>query len=166
MELWEPIPEFWGYSISNHGRVRNDNTGRILAIMRNPLGVCYVGMNKGKKQYRRSLGLLVCRAFVSRPDVDRRNEFNQPIHLDGDQTNNFADNLMWRPHWFAVRYAIQHKRGPSRDANPVVDLATMDYYERPWDACLKFGLIELDLIQSCLNRTYVFPTFQTFRFAE
>ena len=165
MENWKPILGFYGYSVSDQGRVRNDDTGRLMTIVRNQGGTCYVGLTKGRKQNRRSLPLLVANAFV--PPVRDRIDFDTVIHLDNDQSNNRADNLLWRPHWFVIKYHIQHNNGPlGKLDQPVMDLNTREIYSNTWEVATTYGLIEKDLILSILNRTFVWPTFKEFRFVE
>lgn len=167
MEQWKRISGFLGYSVSDEGRVRNDNNGRILAVQQNKDGVCYVGLARNRVQNRRSLGGLVANAFVPRPDLRKhRDDFTEVIHLDGDNANNAAYNLRWRPHWFVSSYARQMKHGPLyKEAGPVVIIGSgANPFDSPWHAATTFGLLEADLVSSIMNRTYVFPTFQEFRF--
>lgn len=162
---WKRIPQFPTYSVSDTGLVRNDDTGRIMAIRRNPHGVHYVGLMKGKKQRNVSLARLVAEAFVSRPPQDRDNKFNNPIHLNGHRDDNQAHNLMWRPYWFAKSFQQQFAKGPTVAA-AVLEINTQERYSRPLIAAMAFGLLEKDIISSALNRTFVWPTFQEFRFIE
>lgn len=165
MEEWKKIQLFDRYSVSDQGQVRNDETGRVLTILRNQHGVCYVGLMRGHAQCRRSIPLLVAHAFVPKPMTAQRRTFDKPIHLNGDQTNNHAYNLMWRPHWFAMKYRAQFRVGPTV-ATPVLDLETRERYPSPWIAALSFGLLEKEVIVSGLHRTFVWPTYQQFRFVE
>lgn len=162
MENWEPIEEFDRYSVSDLGRVRNDETGRVLTVLRNQYGTSYVGMFREKKQYRRSIAKLVGQAFV--PKMSNRDDFTSLIHRNNDLTNNRADNLLWRPHWFAVKYLIQATRGQVGSDVPVLEINQHELYQNTWEASLAFGLIEKDLISSILNRTFTWPTFQEFRY--
>lgn len=162
METWGNITGFRGYSVSDLGQVRNDDTGRILTVLRNQHGSCYVGLMKGRKQHRRSVAQLVGQTHV--PRANGRENFNALIHRDNDRTNNRADNLLWRPHWFMVRYLIQASNGRVGSDIPVVEIKYQEIYPNTWDAALAFGLIEKDLIQSILNRTFTWPTFQEFRY--
>ena len=165
MEEWKKVQLFDQYSVSELAEVRNDETGRILQIQRNQHGVCYVGLMRGMQQCRRSVALLVAHAFVAPPMSLQKKSFTKPIHLDGQQTNNRANNLMWRPHWFAMKYTAQFKVGPTV-AEPVIDIESDERYSCPWIAALSFGLLEREVIISGLNRTYVWPTYQQFRFVE
>lgn len=164
METWKPIPSFKGYSVSDLGRVYNDKFDRYIAISRNAHGTCHVGLNRAGRQHRRSLPLLVAEAFLDRPSG--RVEFDTPIHLNGDTTNNRATNLMWRPRWFALKYMRQFSDPQDGLGSPVLELRTQERYLTAWDAALSFGLIHRDLTMSILNRTFVWPTFQEFRFIE
>lgn len=165
MTNWKRIPEFPTYSVSDTGLVRNDDTGRIMAIRRNPHGVHYVGLMKGKKQQNLSLARLVAEAFVSRPAQDREQKFNNPIHLNGHKDDNQAHNLMWRPYWFAREFQKQFRKGPTV-AHPILEIKTQERYSCPLIAAMAFGLLEKEIISSALNRTFVWPTFQEFRFIE
>lgn len=165
VEEWKKVELFDRYSVSELGQIRNDDTGRILQIQRNQHGVCYVGLMRGTEQLRRSLALLVAHAFVAAPMTLQRNSFTKPIHLDGNQANNKAYNLMWRPHWFAMKYSAQFKVGPTV-SSPVIDIGSDERYSCPWIAALSFGLLEREVIISGLNRTFVWPTYQQFRFLE
>lgn len=163
MEAWRKIPEFDKYSVSDAGRVRNDETDKILAIVRNQYGHSMVGLFDGRRQRKRSLHLLVANAFVANPE--RRDRFDSIIFLDGDRTNCQSANLEWRPYWFAVRYHDQFQH-PRAMQTPIIETKTGDTYENAWQACLIHGLLERELILSILNRTYVWPTYQVFRFLE
>jgi hypothetical protein len=162
VENWGEIKGFPGYSVSDLGHVRNDETGRVLTILRNQYGTCYVGLTKGRKQHRRSLAQLVAQTFVPNPRA--KDSFDGLIHLNNDKANNRADNLLWRPHWFVVKYLIQANRGPIGSDKPVLEIKHHEIYPNTWEASLAFGLIERDLIGSIVNRTFTWPTFQEFRY--
>lgn len=164
MEYWEPIEGFPGYSVSNQGSVRNDQTGKVMALTVNQQGIVMVGMVRDKEQYKRSVTLLVARTFLDDPVNPN---FDTPINLDGDRLNNHVDNLMWRPRWFAVRYHQQfHDVSRQGFTVPVVNTADGIVYPNAMAAAVEFGLLANDLTRSIVNRTYVFPTYQTFRLYE
>jgi hypothetical protein len=162
VEVWVRINGYEAYSVSEFGRVRNEETGRVLTVLRNPHGTCYVGMMKDGTQRRRSIARLVGKTFV--PPLKRYEHFEDLIHRDNDLTNNRADNLMWRPHWFLVAYLLQAKHGKEGGSKPVIETKTQERYANTWEAALAFGLLERDIISSIINRTYTFPTFQEFRY--
>jgi hypothetical protein len=159
-ENWKPIEHFLEYSVSDHGRIRADKSGRILSLSPNQFGVVQVGMMRDGEQRHRSVPLLVAKAFIPPPG----GPFDTPINLDGDRFNNHVDNLAWRPRWFAIRYNQQFK--PPHDGysieEPVVDLKTGVVSENSFECAKQYGLLEKDLVLSILNRTYVWPTYQEF----
>jgi NUMOD4 motif len=166
-EQWSPIEDFPGYSVSDHGRIRTDKTGRILVLTETQFGLLNVGMMRDGMQYHRSVPLLVAKAFIPQVSGRRRRPFDTPINLDGDRHNNHVDNLAWRPRWFAIRYNQQFRRPYENPIMaPVVDLETGEVSDNSLECAKTYGLLEKDLVLSILNRTYVFPTFQEFAIWE
>jgi len=158
-EKWETIRNFDNYSISNYGRVRSEKSERILAQSQNQFGVVYVGLVRDGKQYHRSVPLLVARAFIP----NQLEAFDTPINLNGDRYDNRVENLAWRPRWFAIKYNQQF-RNPYMDPilDPIKDLKTNEVSENSFEAAIRYGLLESDLVLSILDRTYVWPTYQQF----
>lgn len=86
MERWRTIDD--GYEVSDHGRVRNRLTGRVLRPGRaNKSGHLSVSLGRGNKRY---VHQLVAIAFVpgQAPGLEVR-------HRDGKSGNNFWRNLEW-----------------------------------------------------------------------
>ena len=162
-ELWKPIDFFPGYSVSDHGRVRSDNTERILSLNLNQYGLLQVGLMRNGVQFHRSVPLLVAKAFILQPS----GPFDTPINLDGDRHNNHVSNLVWRPRWFAIKYNRQFRYPYEYPIlSPVVDLKTGKVSANSLKAAKTYGLLEQDLVLSILNRTYVWPTYQEFGVVE
>lgn len=159
IENWKSIDLFPEYEISDQGRIRSYNTGRILALNDNQYGVQQVGLMRGRVQHHRSVTLLVAKAFL--PYVG--GPFDTPINLDGDRHNNRLENLLWRPRWFAIRYNQQFRwRYENPILNPIVDLKNGEVSENSLECAKKYGLLEKDVVLSILNRTYTWPTYQEF----
>ena len=121
-EIWKPIDGYKGYyEVSNLGRVRSvdrrlvDSAGRgkhfksrILKVKTTgPKKYAYVGVGLHKcgtqKTYR--LHRLVAQAFIPNPD-----NLPEVDHIDGDKTNNRADNLRWVTPKQNVHYMIESGR--------------------------------------------------------
>lgn len=155
MEEWSLIPEFPGYSVSNLGYVQNNHTGRTMARSLVQYGMPTVAMMYEGKQYRRSIATLVARAFLDPPP---RSDFNTPIHLDGDRKNCQADNLMWRPRWFAICFHMEHANPPFPDWRADIRLVeTGEPFEHISEPAHKYGLLQRDIHQSIVNGVAVFP---------
>lgn len=86
-EVWRDIPDFPQFQVSDHGRVRNLRTKRILgAGFHN--GRVRVTLHKRAKQHFFWVHRLVAEAFL--PDF---REGYSIVHKDGDFTNNHVSNL-------------------------------------------------------------------------
>lgn len=162
-EIWVRIEEFPLYNVSDLGRIMKWTTGRIMKeslMVRNGVKISLV---VDGNRYTRSVALLVAEAFVEgRTDI-----FNTPIHLDGNITNNRADNLMWRPRWFAWRYVRQFQIS---DVNyvrkPIFDVDTKLVYMDMLAAAMANGLLVIDIWRSIHSEDRTFPTGQMFDFVE
>lgn len=160
---WVPIYGFPGYSINPLGQVARDSTGRLLHTRINQDGVPYVGLMREWQQCIRSLPLLVARAFLDRPsDI-----FDTPIQLDGDPLNCRADNLMWRPRPYAVKYKRQFKQRYESPINdPIRAVNEGERFPNSLAAACRYGLLEREVVLSIVNRTYAWPTYQYFELVE
>lgn len=162
-ELWSPIEDFPGYSVSNYGRVCNDKSGKILRLVDNHFGLLAVGMVRDGIQRHRSVTLLVAKAFL--PQLT--GPFDTPINLDGNRHNNHISNLAWRPRWFAIKYNRQFRHSYQNSIMaPLVDLKTGEVSSNSIECSKRYGLLEQDLVMSVINRTYVWPTYQEFAIFE
>lgn len=89
-EIWKKIERFNKYSVSNLGRIRNDETGKILKPFR---------IGSKEKQYYAvdfypikniRVHRIVAETFI--PNPDNKKVVN---HIDGNKFNNAAYNLEW-----------------------------------------------------------------------
>lgn len=165
MEEWCVVQGFPNYSVSSLGQIRSDieykngNTGRIIRQSTNQRGVAYVGLMKNGLQHKRSVALMVAHAYIF---TARSHTFTTPINLDGNRLNNRVENLMWRPLWFARRYFGQFECPHARIPDPIMEVKTHIVYENSWDAALQLGLLDAEIFEAILDKTYVWPTYQTF----
>lgn len=155
MEEWLPIEDFPDYVVSNFGRVKNVHTDRILSPSLVQYDTPIVGLMLDGRQYKRSLSGLVARAFLPEP---ARDDFNTPIHLDGDKINCSLENLAWRPRAFAINFHLERKHPVYPDWDE--DIRLMDTYEifsNPAEAAIKYGILERDIHRSIVTGMTVFP---------
>ena len=92
-EIWRLITGFVNYQISNIGRVRNTDTGKILKPVKNGRGYYCVTLSQDKVQIQKYIHRLVALEFLENPD-------NKPSvdHINGDKTNNCVSNIRWVNH--------------------------------------------------------------------
>lgn len=156
---WTPISEFPGYLVSNYGDVVNGSNGRWLQKSMTQRGSYKVGLYFDGKQHTRHVSVLVAEAFVpGRDDV-----YDTPIHLDGDKTNCRADNIAWRPRWFALAYANQFNHISDNDRlGPLRDIATDQRYFDIVEVATLHGLLFKDVRRAIVMQESVFPTIQRF----
>lgn len=160
MHEWRSIESFPGYSVSDEGQVRNEDSGKIMSLLVNQYGVANVSLTRNRVQHKRSVSLLVCQAFHPKRPGEA---FNTPINLNGDRLDNHACNLVWRPRWFAVKYFRQFKTEPVGIKRPIEEVDTEERFPTSWDAALKYGLLDLEILLAIVNHTHVWPTYQHFR---
>lgn len=161
MEEWRDLADFPGYEISDRGLIRNTSYDRFLTPSLNGKGVIKVVLRKDDTVYTRSVARLVLTTFVSEPKAGE-----VAFHLDGDYDNVDADNLLWKPRWFAQKWAMQAKRTvPKRPGRIVMDSTGIVYANALECAKDTYGIEEYILI--CAgdpgNRIY---NGSTYRWAE
>lgn len=162
-EAWADIYDFPGYTVSNHGRVRNEKRGRLVQPSYNSRGSLKVGLVIGGKQYTRSLKVLVGEAFCG----GGTDKFNTPILLDGNQENVRADNLQYRPLWFAWKYVQQFEYIHEYiDRGPIQEIKSGDIYSSIADASVINGLLCREVHVCIAKHTNVFPTWQIFEWVR
>jgi hypothetical protein len=88
MEYWQPIENFPGYSISDHGRVWSDRTHKELAHFKKK-GYHYVELSRAGVKHRLRVHVLVAKHWL---DGDRSESVN---HKDLNKDHNHCDNLEW-----------------------------------------------------------------------
>lgn len=167
-EIWQVIPDFPNYEVSNFGQVAHiEGDYYIRPSTVNRTGALKVGLVKNNKQYTRGLSKLVAEAFVPGQD----DIFDTPIQLDNDYYNCRADNLAWRPRWFAHRYRKQYRHILDRyRLGPVVEMdeegVVVNAYSDLVEVAMVNGLLLEDLWEGVNLKEPVFPHWRTFAFAD
>lgn len=142
---WAELDDFPDYAVSEYGEIGNMKTGLTRKVSINQQGNVKISIYRGRELYTRSVAVIVAEAFVE----GRTEFFNTPIHLDGDKRNCRADNLMWRPRWFAVRYHRQFYNPVFHNSDvPIVEVNSGNEYQSVKEACMHLGLIHDDVYYS------------------
>ena len=90
IEQWRTVSEFENYMVSNHGRIMNVKTKKIMKQRTDKHGYYRINLRKEKQCRTFFIHRLVAQAFVP-------NRHNKPFvtRIDGDKTNNHENNLIW-----------------------------------------------------------------------
>lgn len=127
-EIWQDIPDWSGYQVSNLGRVKSlsrlKNYGKVRAMSKEIIlkhcvsgsRYCYVNLSNGVSQKIFPVHRLVANAFLVNPENKRTVN-----HKDGIKTNNRVSNLEWMTHsenhLHAYRNNIRKKPQPPMGIN-------------------------------------------------
>lgn len=137
MEVWQTIEEFPKYAISPEGHIRNKETERPVKTRQNRQGIVMASLMGPESRLTRSVALMVAQSYLGAP---RNSSYNSVIHLDGDRGNCEANNLAWRPRWYAIRYHKMFEEDPINVSVYIDD--TGETFGTLREACVKYGLIE------------------------
>ena len=105
-ETWLPVPNFPGYEVSDHGRVRSfrvSPAGKLMRPAANSDGYLQIPLRKEGRSVTLAVHCLVARAFIGPPP-----EGEEVRHLDGDNLHNRPGNLAYGTHAANIGDAIRH----------------------------------------------------------
>lgn len=138
-ELWKDIEGFEGYyQVSNFGNVKSlerevwnswnktyHKRKSILLIQRSDESYKSVCLSKKGKKITKNVHRLVAKAFCQ--NVYNKREVN---HIDGNKTNNFADNLEWVTSSENQKHAVDNNLQPEQygEKNPFSKLKESDIH--------------------------------------
>lgn len=163
-DRWHELEEFPDYAVSSMGEIVNIKTGMPRRTSVNQQGIVKISLYKnGKELITRSVAVMVAEAFCEGQTF----LYNTPIHLDGDRLNCRADNLMWRPRWFAVQYHRQFlsKEFHASDVHIVELNSGKEYYSNK-EACMDLGLYYNDVYRSYVHEQPIPLTGEEFRLVQ
>ena len=148
------IRDFPNYEVTTYGRVINKESNREMTLSPTVAGDLTVGLVKYGCQYRRSVKVLVAEAFVP----GRTKIFNTPIQIDGIKDNLHANNIVWRPRWFAWEYTHQFKNmEPWYNRGPILDVTNNIEYECIFFAAIATASLCKHIYAAIGTGTHVFP---------
>ena len=88
----KPIDGFPGYWVNSYGRIWSERSNKWLKPATNGNGYLGVVLCRDGKQLTKTIHRLVAEAFIPNDDPEHKDTVD---HIDGDKTNNRADNLQW-----------------------------------------------------------------------
>lgn len=136
MEIWkDTVEDPKNYEVSNFGRVRNKNTGKVLKCSSKSNGYLSVTLAYGKHKDI-SVHRIVANAFI-----DNKENLKYVNHKDENKHNNNSDNLEWCTAKYNVNYGEMSKKKQTKVVQK--DLSTTKII-RVWDS-MKEASIELGL---------------------
>lgn len=158
---WREIEEFPDYAVNQYGEIANMRSGLPRKPSINQHGILKISLYKNRRElFTRSVAVIVADAFVE----GKSEHWNTPIHLDGNHQNCRADNLMWRPRWFAVKFHKQFYKTNFYDLKlHIVELNTGREFYSVDEACTTFGLHYEDVYHSYVEEMPVPLTRHEFR---
>ncbi len=165
-EVWQIIPEFSNYQISNLGRVYNIKQNIIMHTSFTNYGHVKLTFKDdwSDERFTRSVAQMVAEAFVEPPSLF----CDTIIILDGNFSNVAASNLAWRPRWYTWKYTRQLKiHQPIYYKNLTVhNVVTDSYYESVVHAGMIEGLLFEDIWRSTYTGAALFPYGAIFEVVE
>ena len=157
-ERWKKIEGYEKYSVSNYGRVRNDNKNLILKPEITRYGYYRVRL-KGKHV---SVHQLVARAFIPytglNPDGTEIKGTRCINHKDENPLNNTVDNLEWCDMTYNNNYGTRLERVAAKTRNDpkkskkVLCVETGVVYLSIHDVERKLGFNSRNISSCCNNK--------------
>lgn len=124
MEEWKDVVGYEGlYEVSNLGRVRNKQTGKVLKPkLGKRWGYYTINLCKDKKRSTKTIHRLVALAWIPRVDGDK----DQINHINEIKTDNRVENL----EWCTVEYNNAYGTHNERSYNALVEKGYIKHPER------------------------------------
>lgn len=162
MESWKVVPGFPKYVISPEGEIKHRKRNTVLKSRQNKQMFKMVTlMEDDTTQRTRSVALLVAQTYLPPP---KNETYNSIIHLDNDRGNCNANNLMWRPRWYALLYRRMFNE-ESVNSSVMIE-ETGEIFGTLREACVKYGLydkhtyVDMRNGDPCFHYRYRFKRFE------
>lgn len=173
MEEWKDINGFDNYQISNHGRVRNKSTLKILKGHISIWGYHWVDVRKNKTRKHLAVHRLVAEHFLQPPTKVQKewanNTKNKVVlvnHIDSDKTNNHYSNLEWVTSSENGKHAYKYgnatiQRGRAKLSEEQIEQIKKDYsnyngsiIEFAREVCGKYNVVRKTIRRILYNQTW------------
>ena len=152
---WRPIEGYPSYLVSSEGEIVNRTTFRPLRYGTTREGNRFVSLMRDGGRDTKMVKNIVAIAFVDGWSY----LYNTAILLDGNKDNLRADNIVWRPRWFALQYAHQFVDPPAyKDAGPIREIISGEIFTTVAEAAVKYGL----LMRRVWASTFLNPRIEVF----
>ena len=153
-EIWKDIPGYEGlYQVSNLGRVRRVDSGRILKPQKCTAGYLKISLSKKSIEKQFLVHRIVAKVFI-------QNQFYKPQvnHIDGDKTNNCVNNLEWcnnqENNIHSFRELGRKSNGWKKFARKVMCVETNKKYESVTIAANTVGVTHESIRRAASNPKY------------
>lgn len=147
---WARITGFTDYEVSNQGDVYNKRADLFCSASAGTGGHLRVNLSGYRQMHTRSVARLVADAFVPKHEQEG---FNTPMHLDADHSNCRADNLVWRPRWYVMKWTQEWESGILRNGdfthNGVHNLTRGRRYASILQAAQTDGVLPSHILEAC-----------------
>lgn len=167
-EIWKTVDEIPVYEVSNLGHVRRIGKTEPLVPTEAKGGALFVTMTYDGERYSRAIKGLVARAFVPKPDNQDPDIFDTPVQCSLSMSNLRADNIVWRPRWFAIAFRRHlhpsYYDQPRFTEVPVLNINTRTQHASILTAALQDCVLMRDIYHSAGEGRPVFPTGHRYEF--
>lgn len=145
MEQWKTYSKIPTYEVSNKGRIRNKETGKILKTNYDDRGYERLSLSNKCKSTNIKIHRAVAETFVP-CDNDKLNV----THKNGDRKKNHADNLIWKTKKDIINQTYADGRKQTHRMKPIRCIETGEEFESIVE-CSKAMNIGVNSISRCVN---------------
>ena len=153
MERWKVIDGWERYEVSDAGRVRNSETGKLLRLRSDKNGYQMITFSIDSRRTTKKIHRLVAEAFI--PNDGNKPQVN---HKDGNHRNNHVENWEWctssenHLHAYKILGRVVHRSEKSgREKKKVLCVDTGEVYESAMEAARAVGGKQGALSSVCRN---------------
>lgn len=162
--MWRTVDGFEEYEVSDSGAIRNKSTRHLLKPWSATGGYLYVAFYRNGKGHTKRLHRIVAKAFCENPKGKP-----QINHIDGNKTNNRADNLEWCYHSENMIHAYENGLQTTIGGNPVHSVVCVNdgkLFNTIHSASNYYGINREAIYACCVRESKRSKSGLIFRFAD